>query len=96
MLSEASACLLVTVALISGAGALAGAQWRRTQCAYLVFEQTHAARLGRRAPSIGMPSGFRIIRGPDGIRGQARCGDALEEVFLPWLEEPPSEMSGVL
>ena len=59
-------------------------EWNQAQCAYITFESTHAARIGRSPPQ----SSFYIELTELGDRwiGIGNCSKAREEVELPKLE----------
>ena len=75
---------------------LFGSEWSRAQCAYLVFEKTHAKRIGK--PNLQLPISvpfflqnslnvhIHVEEKKDRWRGIGKCGDVREEVDLPKLE----------
>lgn len=81
--------LLVMISLLSvvifGSASLIYKQWLRFQCAYWVFEATHAHLIGAQVERI--PVVVRIQEFDWGIRGEGRCQGMTERVELPWLEQ---------
>src|SRR5688500_17649473 len=73
---------------LTGAAWVLRIEWRRTQCAHVVFEATRAAVRGQ---SVRAPTGMRLeIRASeDSVTGEGRCGDARETVSLRRLEHAP-------
>jgi hypothetical protein len=75
-----------TVTLVlAGAAWLVRAEWKRGQCAYVVFERTHA-RLTGRPPLARASVAVRLAEDDGGVTGEADCGEARERVRLPKLE----------
>ncbi|MGK5084003.1 hypothetical protein WDW37_11950 [Bdellovibrionota bacterium FG-1] len=81
-LVEFSACLLLTIPLITGAIGFIRQQWIRTQCAVRAFEATHAALIGKPVKEPG----FTFQNTATSLRGQAQCGGITQIVELPYLE----------
>ncbi|MGZ3698831.1 MAG: hypothetical protein ACXWP5_11865 [Bdellovibrionota bacterium] len=82
-LLEFSAAALVSVLALTGGGRLLYAQWERAHCAYLAFEGAHRALVRGRNFSARV----LVSENAQGIRAQAQCSGAREQVELPWLEE---------
>jgi hypothetical protein len=91
-----SASLLMIT--ISGVGWLFKAEWQRGECAYFVFEKTHAALISSSSDSSGSLNSplellssssavpVQIEDGPEQTRGFSFCRGTLESVTLPKLE----------
>src|SRR5689334_4354782 len=75
--------ILVCVTFLS-VGALLRDEWKKCQCAYVVFERTHAYLTGRQ--NILSAPGVKVLELEDRVEGIGRCGRALERVELPILE----------
>ncbi len=75
---------LLAALTMFGAGLILRSEFHRTQCAYGVFEKTHAALVGLRDP---LPE-FNATVATDTAQaqGEAECGKAHEKVVLPALE----------
>jgi len=77
--------ITLSILSVTATFALLNAEWNRTQCAYLTFEAAHARMIGLpRRPSLRI----QVEENSAGVRGQGSCGDAREQVELPWLEHP--------
>lgn len=73
------------VLALSGASWVLRTEWDRARCAYLVFERAHE-RL------VGLPGGMgkvNVFEDDDAVRGEAKCGSAVERVELRRLESLP-------
>ncbi len=73
------------IALV-GSGLILRAEFNRAQCAYAVFEKTHAALIGGMDP---LPLFHAVIQREPNVVGRALCGRAHEEVALPEIESGP-------
>jgi hypothetical protein len=78
--------LLFSLVAVTATAGLLRTEWDRTRCAYLTFEAAHARLTG--APARLSPQ-IQVQAGPERVRGQGRCGQAREQVELPWLEGEP-------
>ena len=83
-LTEFIASIGLVVLAILGSASLFQAEWHRAQCAYLVFETTHAQLTGRKPPFSQVH--VQILESDNDFTGEARCGQARERVSLPKLE----------
>ncbi len=73
---------------ISGASWILKASWDRAQCAYLVFESTHArltGRFTRQATKVRV----QLAESPQAVQGIGQCGDHRERVWLLKLGASP-------
>lgn len=77
-------CLVFS--LVIGIELLFVTQWRRVQCAYLTFEETHRASIGVRQWERSLFSSVKIQEIGGFFRGVGRCGGMVETVELPELE----------
>jgi hypothetical protein len=71
---------------ITGAGWVLKASWDRAQCAYLVFENTHAKVTGRSVSQS--PIRIRFSENPQFVEGSGRCGFFHESVQIRKLVNP--------
>ena len=86
-LVEFAVSLSLAAAVLGSASWLLRGEWERGKCAYLVFERTHARLVGLAKPWMTERSAqIVIIEEPTRIRGEGRCGSALEKVNLTRLE----------
>jgi hypothetical protein len=74
-----SATLIALV--LTGAGWILKVNWERAQCAYLVFETTHARVMGRIEPRQSQVQ-VLITESPSSIQGEGKCGDHTERVVM--------------
>lgn len=82
-MSEFLLSLLLSIIAVTTTSGLLRAEWDRTRCAYLTFEAVHAKLVGsylRPNPQV------RVDAGNERVRGQGICGQAHEQMELPWLE----------
>ena len=74
------------LAFAVGASALFKAKWNRTQCAYQTFEKTRAALNRDALISAPWDPSIRLSDLGGSIRGEGKCGEAIETVLLEKLE----------
>lgn len=65
----------VLISVVLG-GSILKAQWQRGKCAYLAFENTHAALVGKPQFSISV----RIKETDSNVSGEAKCGNIEEKI----------------
>jgi hypothetical protein len=80
--------LITVVITITAAGWMLKFEWDKGQCAYIVFERTHAQIADSTPPSSPWGEQFpvQIEDRPDSTEGTALCGQSSESVTLPKLE----------
>jgi hypothetical protein len=71
---------------LTGATWLLRIEWRRLQCAHLVFEATRGALRGEPPPRASPDVRIRITARDEGVTGDGKCGDLQERVGLRRLE----------
>lgn len=86
-LIEFAFTLLGLSLMITYAGGLIRAQWQRSRCAYLAFENTHSQLMGS---AIWTPENFKIkiSQNPESFIGEANCENAHEKVELHSIQNP--------
>lgn len=86
-LTEVAVGLAVASAVTLAGASLLTDLWNRTRCAHRVFEATHARLVGHPVgEALAGAIGARIQEDRDFVRGEARCGRAVERVELRRLE----------
>jgi len=83
-LLEFAVSLLVIVPVLIAAAGLLGGEWRRTRCAYRLFE-TARAQLNRTRPML-QNSFVQIQETSEDLRAQLHCGNISEQIRFPKLE----------
>lgn len=77
-------CLVIAVLAVVAAARVFQAHWRRSQCAYFLFERTHASLVG--GSSFNSRFDVKILDLDDRVLGILQCEEEIQRVEFPKLE----------
>lgn len=89
-LVETLLCLIFIIPTLSVSARLAFREWKRFQCSYAVFENTHRRLVGLTPLDDGpwrAAASLRVTDSPGALTGSGVCGGMTESVTFQKLEE---------